>query len=84
MGVVRMLNEVLITLKIGRETYEITEADTFIDDGVCVQLLSQDRYPQAYPTLSKRYVKELSKFARTIRLSNYKSPVEVFGIHRLF
>jgi len=53
-----------ITVKIGRHEYEITQEDCFLDNGKCVQLMTQSQEPvewgrRANPVLSKRLVKEL-------------------------
>ena len=53
-------------LKIGKYLYEITEADRFMDNGRCVQLLTQSKRPSSYgtrprPVLSKKAVKLISE-----------------------
>ena len=58
-----------ITLKIGRHSYEITERDEFMDNGVVVLLTSQSKEPPDWgrrpsPELSKRAIKEIGKFER--------------------
>ena len=45
-------------LKIGRHEYDITENDIFLDNGCCVQLITQSKEPvrwghQPHPVLSK-------------------------------
>lgn len=52
-------------LKIGRHTYDITKDDRFIDNGACVQLLTQGRDFDGRggiktPVLSKAAVKKIS------------------------
>lgn len=56
-------------LKIGRNTYDISSDDRFMDNGSCVQLLTQSKERsgfgfKAHPVLSKRAVAEISKYKR--------------------
>ena len=58
-----------LKLKIGRHTYDITESDQFMDNGACVQLLTQSQEAWlhsscAHPVLSKRAIKEIATFNR--------------------
>ena len=67
-----------ITLKIGRNEYDITSRDVFTDNGSCVCLDSQSKEtlkwgPRVTPTLSKRAVKQISKFKR-INIRHDASP----------
>ena len=60
----------MITLKIGRHEYQITEKDTFMDNGACVLLITQSKEKsdwgrRPHPVLSKRAIKEISKFERS-------------------
>jgi hypothetical protein len=57
----------MIKLKIGRTTYDITNDDIFMDNGACVQLITQKAghgWASRYPVLSKRAVKEINKLGR--------------------
>ena len=59
----------MITLKIGRNEYFITNKDRFMDNGACVQLLTQSKEPSKWgrvpnPVLSKLAVKEIASFER--------------------
>lgn len=59
----------MIDLKIGRNTYQITPSDKFMDNGACVQLLTQSKEVPVWgqrtrPVLSKRAIKEIDKFKR--------------------
>lgn len=65
------MEEVITELKIGRFTYNITAEDVFLDNGACVQLLSQSHAFDEWrrwgiPKLSKPAAKALSKFERVI------------------
>lgn len=56
-------------LKIGRHKYTITEKDRFLDNGSCVQLLTQSKEKvswgrRATPVLSRRAVKEIAAYSR--------------------
>lgn len=76
----------MLTLKIGRNKYDITENDKFLDNGACIQLLTQNKNkPGAWgrrpvPVLSKMAEKELKAFLRIQRKHNYGASVEVFSI----
>jgi len=72
-------------LKIKRHEYEITSKDLFMDNGACVQLLTQSKEKADWgrkrtPVLSKRTVKEISKFKRIQKKHNYHAGVEVFSL----
>jgi len=63
-----------MNLKIGRHNYEITEKDLFLDNGCCVQLLSQSKEnPSMWsssspkPTLSKKTIKQILPFKKVIK-----------------
>lgn len=72
-------------LKIGRHEYEITRSDVFMDNGACVQLLSQHKDVGEWgrpktPVLSKRAVKEISSFDRLLKKQKYGDGVAVFSL----
>jgi len=72
-------------LKLGRHEYEITRADVFMDNGACVQLLSQSKEIGGWgrkktPVLSKRAVKEISCFDRLPKKHKYGDGVAVFSL----
>jgi len=70
-------------LKIGRYEYEITSSDVFIDNGACIQLLSQKKFKHWYyitPVLSKKAIEQINKFERIPREHKYTSNVEVFSL----
>ena len=61
-----------LELKIGRHTYTITNKDKFMDNGSCVQLLTQSKEPASFgfrpnPILSKRAIKKLLSIPHTKR-----------------
>lgn len=69
----------MLTLKIGRYEYEITEKDTFMDNGACVQILSQKKqfkdWHYVTPVLSKKAIKQISKYERIPVESSYNAEV---------
>jgi hypothetical protein len=74
-----------INLKIGRNEYQITSTDTFLDNQSCVQLTSQSKEPfnwgqRATPILSKRAVKEISVFKRLYLQHGYGDNVQLFSL----
>lgn len=75
----------MITIKIGRYTYEITREDIFMDNNCVVQLTTQSKERSVWgskpnPKLSKRVIKEISKFKRIKRKNTYSTPVKVFSL----
>ena len=77
---------VLITIKVGRHNYQITEEDRFMDNGSIIQLLTQSKQyvPQkrrfVHPVLSKREVARIEKFEKRIHEHKYGSSVTVFSL----
>ena len=59
-----------VELKIGKHTYNITRNDVFMDNGFCVQLLTQSKRPignfmsRPNPVLSKRTIKQINDLGR--------------------
>ena len=76
-----------IRLKIGRNEYDITSNDTFMDNGACVQLTSQSKEKiqlgggRCSPVLSKKAVKEISKLERMQLQHGYGSTVQIFSLN---
>jgi len=59
----------LLIIKVKRWEYEITEADKFMDNGACVQLLTQSKQRGSWARkitskLSKQAIKQISRFKR--------------------
>jgi hypothetical protein len=58
----------MFELKIGRDTYQITENDRFLDNGACVQLVTQkgrwENYSYKNIVLTQKAVREISKFEK--------------------
>lgn len=61
-------------LKIGKYIYDITEKDLFLDNGCCVQLLSQSKEkPQRwdrerpYPIVIKKIQKQIRPFKKVVK-----------------
>ena len=72
-------------LKIGRHEYEITCDDIFMDNGACVQLLTQSSERMIWdaspdPILSKKAVKEISKFEHVQMEHGFSKGVSVFTL----
>ena len=72
-------------LKIGRHEYEITKEDRFMDNGACIQLLTQSKEKSFWgkrpnPVLSKRAIKQISKYTLAQKSHNYGEWVQVFGL----
>ena len=76
--------KIIIKLKIGRVTYDITAKDEFMDNGKCIQLLTQSntglwgRKPN--PVLTKKAIKEISVFVRKQVAHDYDGKVDVFSL----
>lgn len=75
----------MIEIKIGRHKYTITRDDTFMDNGACVQLTSQSLERSSWghradPALSKRAIKEISKFNRIQLQHGYGDRVQMFSL----
>ena len=61
-------------LKIGKHTYDITEKDLFLDNGCCVQLLSQSQEKaqrwdreRPCPIVTKKVKKQIMTFKKVIK-----------------
>lgn len=72
-------------IKIGRHEYDISANDVFIDNGSCVQLLSQSKEKSDWGrrpnhVLSKRAIKEISTFKRVPVKHNYSTNVDIFKL----
>ena len=77
------MTKVITSLKIGRHIYEITGKDRFMDNGSCVQLLTQSNEKISWghrpsPTLSKRAIKQISSMDRLI--INDEGKTETFSL----
>lgn len=76
----------MIKVKIGRAEYEITKADRFMDNGACVQLLTQNKNScdnwgrAASPVLSKKLVAELDNFGRVQVAHKYGHGVHIYRL----
>lgn len=75
----------MINLKIGRNLYEITEEDRFLDNGVCVQLVTQSKEKSDFghrpaPTLSKTANDEISKFQKVFLSHHYGDGCKLFTL----
>ena len=77
--------ETILTVKIGRHEYKITDSDRFMDNGSCVQLLTQSKENaiygrRPYPVLSKRAVAEINKFTHNPISHSYSNDVKIFSL----
>jgi hypothetical protein len=75
----------LLKIKVGRHEYEITEADKFMDNGYCVQLLTQSKEPSTWgerklPVLSKRAILAIGNFVHNPIKHGYGHTVKVFSL----
>lgn len=75
---------ILVSLKIGRQVYHITEADKFLDNGACIQILTK-RGPFAdwhhtTPTLTKKAEREIGAFSRVNHPHKYGASCTVFSL----
>jgi hypothetical protein len=75
----------MMKIKVGRHEYEISSSDEFMDNGACVQLLTQSKEKiywgrRQSPVLSKRAIKEISAFNRVQKDHNYDTTVQVFSL----
>lgn len=67
-------------MKIGRHEYELVKGDKFLDNGACVQLMTQSKEPSEWgksplPKLSQRAVTELKAMDNVKKYpsKNYKN-----------
>lgn len=75
----------MIELKIGRHTYQITSEDRFMDNGSCIQLLTQSKEKSVWrrrisPKLSKAAEKIVNAHKHTLHEHRYCTPVKVFSL----
>ncbi|SBS29056.1 hypothetical protein MSP8886_01419 [Marinomonas spartinae] len=70
-------SKVLLTLKIGKRTFEITEKDKFVTSGSSVLLLGQGR---TNPELNMKHLKEINKFERIEHAHEFGSMTSVFSL----
>ena len=75
---------ILVSLKLGRQVYDITEADKFLENGACIQIITK-RGPFANwhyttPTLTKRATREIGAFARVNHPHQYGEGCTVFSL----
>jgi len=72
-------------LKIKKHEYEITPTDEFMDNGACVQLLTQSKEASVWgcrptPVLSKKAIKEIAAFNRIQKEHKYGPTVTIFAL----
>jgi len=71
-------------LKIGRDEYEITCSDIFMDNGACVQLITQSKEQSGWKdssalVLSQKAIKLINKYDRLPQENNYGN-IETFSL----
>jgi len=76
---------ILTSIKIKRHVYDITDSDLFMDNGCCVQLMTQSRERATWgrrpsPVLSKRAVKQIGAFSRVEVPHKYGAHISVFKL----
>lgn len=75
---------VLISLRIGRRTYDITEADRFLDNGACVHILTQVRrqlvWSIEHQIMTKKALREIAHFTRVEHPHKFQGNCVVFSL----
>ena len=71
-------------IKIGRHEYDITTQDQFMDNGACIQLMTQSKEASCWgrrrvPVLSKKASSQIEKFQRHI-ISSHINGVVIFSL----
>lgn len=74
----------LLKLKIGRREFDITEADKFMDNGACVQIITR-RIPagswnMTSPILTKKAIRDIGAFVRVPQPHKYGEGVTIFSL----
>lgn len=75
---------IILSLKLGRRVFDITENDKFMDNGSCVQIITR-KVPSGTwwttcPKLSKKAIKEISTFEQISHPHQYSRGVKVFSL----
>lgn len=75
---------ILVSLKIGRMVYDITEADKFLDNGACIQIMTRrgpwSGWHRTIPVLTKTATHEIGAFARVNHPHCYGEGCTVFSL----
>ena len=75
---------ILVSLKMGRQVYDITDTDKFLDNGACIQIITQrgpfHNYHFATPVLTKKATREIGVFARVNHPHKYGAGCTVFSL----
>jgi hypothetical protein len=78
---------ILVSLKIGRQVYDITEDDKFLDNGACIQIITKrgpfDTWRHTTPILTKKAMREIGAFARVNHPHKYSSGCTVFSLQNI-
>ncbi len=75
----------LLIIKVKRWEYKITGDDKFVDNGACVQLLTQSKQRDSWgrkivPKLSKQAIKRISRFKRIPHKNPNAVGAQVFSL----
>lgn len=74
----------MFVIKIGRNEYEITPDDRFMDNGACVQLITQKgpfkKWNYESLILPKREINRLEKMGRIEHSHRYGSNISIFSV----
>jgi len=75
---------ILVSLKIGRQVYDITEADKFLDNGACVSILTKrgpfSDWHFTIPIMTKKALREIGAFIRVNHSHKYGAGCTVFSL----
>ena len=74
-----------MNLKIGRYEYIITAKDKFMDNGACIQLLTQSKEKSTWgrrpsPVLSKRAIKEIKEYTKIQHQDHDETGTQIFSL----
>jgi hypothetical protein len=76
----------LISIKIGRRVFNITEADKFLDNGACVSIITRRIWSGTWhtstPLMTKKAMREIKAFRRVEHPHKYGSGCTVFSLQR--
>lgn len=71
--------DILLTLKIGKSTYPITEKDKFCANTSSVVLLGQVK---SNPELKAKHIKQINKFKRIEHKHEFGNLITIFSLKR--
>ena len=81
-----MSEPILLQIKSGRRSYNITASDKFLDNGACTQLITQKGpwkgWTQSSIVLTKKAIREIGKFHHVSHNYKYGPGCVVFSLTR--